>query len=66
MNLFEGVFVAAVVLVLLAGVLHAMGKETEAKWVLRIGLFAFVLLWFLLKAGFDMIKDSESKTRRYD
>ncbi len=66
MTLFEILPITAVVLVFLAGVLHMMGKETEAKWLFRIGLFAFVLLWLLLKAGFDLIKDENKKTRRYD
>ena len=50
MNLSEVLLIVAVVLVMLAGVFHVMGKKTEAKWLLIIGVGIFLLLWALFKA----------------
>ena len=65
MSLFEVLLIVAVVLVILAGVFHVMGKKTEAKWLLIIGVGIFLLLWAAVKAVMKYA-EKETKRRRYD
>ena len=65
MNLFEVLLIVAVVLVMLAGVFHMMGKKTEARWLLIIGAGIFLLLWAFFK-GLIEYAEKQTKRRRYD
>ena len=64
--MFDLLFGISAFLFILSMILHACGKEKEAKWAFYSGILPLVLVFLLLKEGLKMILDQDKKRRRYD